>query len=232
MKYDDASWHSGGDFPGDLPSEAAATHTGMFLAWALLSGKDGDLHSEGSPAPIEKLRTHSVTPGEYFLSECDGKFTDEDLNNEGNAFAADYYALETGQFLRDYEATLGAELPTLYHIADSWQNFDKLKPILDRRFQNWRSARHNQSNSVKSGANTVSSAGVTALDRSRATARFWLLIGIVAMICALLFLVIGFFVLGSGVSLLPALIGMCVGLFCLRKADAQGLARAEKEQRK
>ena len=33
-KYDDASWHYGGDFPKDLPIEAGATHTGMFLALA------------------------------------------------------------------------------------------------------------------------------------------------------------------------------------------------------
>lgn len=38
MKYDDASWHCAGDFPKDLPEAAGATHTGMFLAWALLSG--------------------------------------------------------------------------------------------------------------------------------------------------------------------------------------------------
>jgi hypothetical protein len=36
MKYDDASWHFGGEFPKDLPEEAAATHTGMFVAWAFL----------------------------------------------------------------------------------------------------------------------------------------------------------------------------------------------------
>ncbi|WP_265102660.1 hypothetical protein [Acinetobacter sp. 'aerobic (ED)'] len=36
MKYDDASWHYGGDFPADLPQEAGATHIGMFLTWMLL----------------------------------------------------------------------------------------------------------------------------------------------------------------------------------------------------
>ncbi|MGN6118448.1 MAG: DUF7832 domain-containing protein, partial [Rhodanobacter sp.] len=43
MKYDDASWHYGGDFPKDLPDEAGATHTGMFVAWALLSGLAGQI---------------------------------------------------------------------------------------------------------------------------------------------------------------------------------------------
>jgi hypothetical protein len=35
MKYDDATWHSGGDFPKDLPAEAGATHIGMFVSWGV-----------------------------------------------------------------------------------------------------------------------------------------------------------------------------------------------------
>ncbi|WP_441328174.1 DUF7832 domain-containing protein [Mesorhizobium album] len=35
MKYDDASWHSGGNFPRELPPEAGATHIAMFVAWPL-----------------------------------------------------------------------------------------------------------------------------------------------------------------------------------------------------
>ena len=41
-KYDDASWHYGGDFPDDLPEENGATHIGMFLNWCI----DNDLISE------------------------------------------------------------------------------------------------------------------------------------------------------------------------------------------
>ena len=37
MKYDDAGWHVGGDFPDDLPPEAGATHIGMFAAWCMLT---------------------------------------------------------------------------------------------------------------------------------------------------------------------------------------------------
>jgi hypothetical protein len=36
MKYDDVSWHnSAAEYPKDMRDEAAATHTGMFVAWAL-----------------------------------------------------------------------------------------------------------------------------------------------------------------------------------------------------
>ena len=38
MKYDEASWHYGGDFPADLPASAGATHIGLFLAWMLIKG--------------------------------------------------------------------------------------------------------------------------------------------------------------------------------------------------
>lgn len=143
MKYDAAAWHYGGDFPADLPQEAGATHAGMFIAWALLSGLSGDLHTSDFPEDIPVLRERSTTPGAFFLSACDGKFTDEDLSEEGNAFAGFYYDVESGGYLADYERTLGKDLPagrnSLYHIADTWENFDKLKPVLDSRLAEWRS---------------------------------------------------------------------------------------------
>ncbi|MEW5835844.1 MAG: hypothetical protein AB1832_12330, partial [Pseudomonadota bacterium] len=71
---------------------------------------------------------------------CDGKFIDENLNDQGNAFAAAYFDLERGSYLLDYENVLGAGLPSLYHVPDTWQSFDTLKPVLDSRFANWLSA--------------------------------------------------------------------------------------------
>lgn len=141
MKYDDASWHSGGSFPADLPPEAAATHTGMFLAWALLAGLGGELHVLDQSEDLDRLRKRKLTPGQFFLLACDGKFMDEDLNAEGNAFAQAYFELETGSYLGDYREFLVKGLPSEYHVADTWVNFDKLKPILDRRLASWRRGR-------------------------------------------------------------------------------------------
>jgi len=142
MKYDDASWHSGGDFPPDLPHEAAATHSGMFVAWALLTGLSGDIHVVDFPDDIPKLQSRSMTPGAFFLAACDGKFTNEDLSEEGNAFAEWYFDFESGNYLADYEKAIGQGLPegrdSLYHVVDSWENFDKLKPVLDSRLAEWR----------------------------------------------------------------------------------------------
>ena len=138
MTYDDASWHAGDQFPRELAPEAAATHTGMFLAWALLSGLGDGRHAES----VFKLAGRIVTPGALFLAACDGKFTDDDLADEGNAFTQAYFDFDEGQYLADYEATLGHGTPPgpqgLYHVVDSWENFDRLAPVLDRRFAEWK----------------------------------------------------------------------------------------------
>lgn len=107
----------------------------MFLVWGLLSGLAGEIHE---PPQFEELKRRGITPGRFFLDECDGKFTDEDLDDEGNAFAAAYFDFETGEYLQDYEGTLAQEVATLYHVADTWENYDLLKPVLDQRFSEWR----------------------------------------------------------------------------------------------
>jgi hypothetical protein len=84
------------------------------------------------------LRERSVTPGQFFLQYCDGKLTDEDFNDQGNAFTVLYFDSEKGQFLADYEAILATNQPSLYHVPDTWHTYEVLKPVLDRRFSQWR----------------------------------------------------------------------------------------------
>ena len=91
MTYDDATWHHGDNWPQDLPRDASATHSGMFLAWALLAGLGGDHHRVDSPDEFAQLQARTLTPGAYFLMACDGRFTDDDLNAEGNAFTQAYF---------------------------------------------------------------------------------------------------------------------------------------------
>jgi hypothetical protein len=109
----------------------------MFVTWAFLAGLAGSIHVEDFPDDIPSLKERRITPGQFFLSSCDGKFTDEDLTDEGNAFTQKYFDFKSGQYLKDYEATLGVGLPTLYHVPDSWESFDRLRPILDKRFASW-----------------------------------------------------------------------------------------------
>jgi hypothetical protein len=137
LKYDDASWHYGGTFPGDLPQEAGATHIGMYLTWAVLAGLASTELSAQITRQLSQLKARAITPGAFVLVR-EGKFTDADLNDEGNAFTRSYFDLEIGSFLDDYEATLGKNVADLYYVEDTWENFDRLKPVLDRRLKEWR----------------------------------------------------------------------------------------------
>jgi hypothetical protein len=137
MKYDDASWHYGGDFPKDLPTEAGATHIGMFVSWCLLNGLAGELHIEDFPEGLEKLKNREVTPGKWFCDFCDEKFTDEDLSEKGNEFAMKYYQAKDALYLDDYSDSVANNLETAYHASDSWESYDVLEPIVTKRYREW-----------------------------------------------------------------------------------------------
>lgn len=140
MSYDRADWHYGGEFPEGLPNESGGTHIGMFLAWAITRDLAGELHSENSIESLVAVRERRMTGRDFLFRECDEKFTDEDLNEEGNAFTAWYYGSD-GPFLEDYERVLGSGVESLYHVADTWENFDVLAPVIDARFAEWRRTR-------------------------------------------------------------------------------------------
>ena len=140
MKYDDASWHYGGDFPKDLPNEAGATHIAMFVAWCVLNGLAGDIHTDDLPENLGQLKTRELTPGQWFIKSCDEKFTDEDLNEKGNLFASFYYQAEDAEYLDDYCEIPSEELESLYHAPDTWELFDKLAPLISKRYDNWQTA--------------------------------------------------------------------------------------------
>jgi hypothetical protein len=66
----------------------------------MLAGLTGELHATESPEELGRLRSRSVTPGAFLLSACDGKFTDENLNDERNAFTQEYFDFYSGSYLK------------------------------------------------------------------------------------------------------------------------------------
>jgi hypothetical protein len=144
VKYDDAGWHYGGSFPAELPPEAGATHIGMFAAWAMLN----DLASEEALSEygdlLEALKSRKMTPGQWFIQVFDEKFVSDDLSGEGNEFAAFYYGVpQPGPeplYLLDYQR-LHSRATTLYHVEDSWQTYDKVAPVIEKRFKSWRAGK-------------------------------------------------------------------------------------------
>lgn len=141
MKYDDASWHSEGEFPAELPESAGATHIGMFLVWAWQNGLGGESFDDFSEEFEEALSERETSPGEIFTTLCDGKLIDEDLSEEGNAFANDYYEDTENGYLPDYLKTIASGLPTIYHADDTWDNFAVVSRMIGDRYTEWKTSR-------------------------------------------------------------------------------------------
>jgi hypothetical protein len=143
MAHDRIDWHSGADnFPRELPDEAGGTHIGMYLAWAITRGLEGEFHRQESAVPLEEVRQRHMTGREFLIRACDRKFWQEDLSDIANEFTRDYYDADTPpSYFADYEECLGNGLPTLYHVADTWANFEVIAARLDRRFDDWKRAR-------------------------------------------------------------------------------------------
>lgn len=137
MSYDRADF----DYSTDaqpLPKGHAATHIGMFLAWAVQNGLEGDYHREHSSDLLAKLRRREITGRQFFAAACAERFAERDLNSEGNAFVQYYYVDEAGRrglYFADYKRVLAAALPSFWHVADTWANYEKIAAVITRRFE-------------------------------------------------------------------------------------------------
>jgi hypothetical protein len=133
--YDKAKWHYEGDYPRDIPEENAYTHSGMFLAWLTDKNLLASTFIEDFQTEIQQLRERNITPGRLFQI-VDGVLASDMLNEESNAFAKSYF--NGDQYLSDYHELLAKQLPSFYHVPDTWENYDKLKERIDQRYSEWK----------------------------------------------------------------------------------------------
>jgi hypothetical protein len=144
MSIDRLDWHSGGEFPSELPPEAGGTHIGMYITWILTNDFHGEIHreSESDEIMVKKVLSRDITGQEFFITACDEKFWNDDLNEEGYAFTQFYYENDnTAGYYEDYSNTLAGVLETIYHVENSWDNYDKIAPVITQRFEAWKRAR-------------------------------------------------------------------------------------------
>jgi len=144
MAIDRMEWHYGSnDYPEGLPAENAGTHIGMYLAFVFSQGMAGEHIIKELSDLLEKLKRREITGFEFFDTyRGDEKFFAQDLDDDGEEFTIDYYhtsefTKQFGEYFDDY-CNVFSEYPSPYHVEDTWENFDRLKPILDKRLQQWR----------------------------------------------------------------------------------------------
>lgn len=136
--YDKAKWHYDGEFPNDLDKFQGFVHTGMFLGWLADNDLMSDQFKSDFENEIQEFKNQKLTGSQIFATCCDGVLMLDDVSELGNRFALHYFDFDQGQYLADYEATLSANLPTMYHVADTWDNYKKLKAVLAKRFTDWK----------------------------------------------------------------------------------------------
>jgi hypothetical protein len=89
------------------------------------------LHQAEEPAAIAAVVKGELSGSNFLLKYCDGKFTNEDLTEEGNAFAEQYYG-ENGLYLEDYQKHFGMHE---YRAPESAHDFLKFTSLLDDRLR-------------------------------------------------------------------------------------------------
>ena len=118
---DRADWHYGGNYPPGLPPENGGTHIGIYLAWIIHRRLGSRSLERLAGDQYRRVLERQITGRDLLFSELDEKFFSRLLNKEGRAFTHDYY--ESQEYFNDYDRTLGAELETLYHVRDTWENY-------------------------------------------------------------------------------------------------------------
>ena len=135
--YDKAKWHYSGDYPKDLPDDQAFVHTGMYLGWIIERNLySEDFERETGPL-ITQFKSRQVT-GSKIYEWWDGCLIEDMLNDVGNSFSQSYFDFKRGQFLADYEELLAGDLPSLYYVPDTWENYEKLRARIDERYDRWK----------------------------------------------------------------------------------------------
>lgn len=133
---DRIDWHQTEDFPENVPLENGGTHIGMYLNWIIENNLIGEIHLTQSASLLENVKDKKINGRDFLIKCCDGKFWAEDLNEIGLKFTEDYYSSD--KYFGDYANTLDSNKDSIYEYENSWENYEKIRLVIDKRFKDWR----------------------------------------------------------------------------------------------
>ena len=134
--YDKAKYHYETIEEYGLAEEHASNHTVMFLRWLLEKGMMSEFFEKESGEMLARFRSDGVSAYEiYRWWDC--CLVSDMLSQEGNGFARHYFDFENGRYLSDYIELLQGSLPSEFHVEYTKANYQKLRAVIDRRYQEW-----------------------------------------------------------------------------------------------
>ena len=133
--FDKAKWHLDGDYPIDLQPYQSYVPTGFYFGWLVLNNLISKEFRSESKEALQHFLEKKITCVKLYQDQLDGVFTSNDVNEKGLNFTRTYFDFEKGQYLTDYEQTLALDCPTLFHVQDTWENFEKICSAIDLRYQ-------------------------------------------------------------------------------------------------
>jgi hypothetical protein len=137
---DDAPRHlNAKGFLPDLPREAAHTHMGFYLGWAIDRGMTSRMIETEHVGDVAAFKEKQLT-GPQLAGRLGSVLRVSLFNDELARFSRLYYA-KTGRFYGDYIHTFLssiAQARSMYVVTDAWENQEKLSRLLDERLNAWR----------------------------------------------------------------------------------------------
>lgn len=139
--FDKAKWHIDGDFPKDLSSHQGYVHTGFFIGWLLKRDLFDELFKTENANGINQFLAHEITCVSFFEEYMDGIFSSENLTDDAVRFTKYYYGLPSGEedsrYINDLLDVLVLDLPTIYHVKDTWDNFETIQRVINQNYETW-----------------------------------------------------------------------------------------------
>lgn len=106
------------------------------MAWCAQAGLLSSEAAHDFALEVSAIRARQVLPCSLYRA-FGGVFTESHLSERGRAFAGDYFDFDHGSYLDDYIVKLASNVPSAYHVPDTWASFDALAPSIDLRLRDW-----------------------------------------------------------------------------------------------
>ena len=136
--YDRGKYHDGTVEELGLPEGNAVNHAVCFLRWMWERDLVSKMFTEETQA-LEHYKAGNASFHDVY-EWWDRCMVSDMFTDEGNRFAKHYFEFETGEYLNDYCNTLGQEVDSPFKIEYTESNYQRLKPVIDRRYEDWKSS--------------------------------------------------------------------------------------------